>query len=152
MGSQMQLVLSEDVPNLGHMGDVVKVKAGYARNYLLPRNLAVVATPRNIKRLEHEKRVIGKRLEKRLEEARSQAERLEGISVTIARKVTEEEKLYGSVTSRDVEEALREEGFDIERQQIEIPKAIKNLGVFNVTIHLAREVSVEIKVWVVAEE
>jgi large subunit ribosomal protein L9 len=148
----MQLVLSEDVPNLGHMGDVVKVKAGYARNYLLPRNLAVVATPRNIKRLEHEKRVIGKRLEKRLEEARSQAERLEGISVTIARKVTEEEKLYGSVTSRDVEEALREEGFDIERQQIEIPKAIKNLGVFNVTIHLAREVSVEIKVWVVAEE
>ena len=152
MSSQMQLVLAEDVPHLGHMGDVVTVKAGYARNYLLPRKLAVVATPRNVKQLEHQKRVIAKRAEKRLQDAQAQAERLEGISITIARRVTEEEKLYGSVTPRDIEQALHEEGLEVDYRKIEVPQAIKNLGVFNVKVHLAPEVKVEIKVWVVAEE
>jgi large subunit ribosomal protein L9 len=148
----MQLVLAEDVPHLGHMGDVVTVKAGYARNYLLPRKLAVVATPRNVKQLEHQKRVIAKRAEKRVQEAQSRAQRLEGISITLARRVTEEEKLYGSVTPRDIEHALQDEGFDVDHRSIEVPQAIKNLGVFNVKIHLAPQVSVDIKVWVVAEE
>ena len=152
MSTNVQLVLSEDVPNVGRMGDVVSVRAGYARNYLLPRKLAVVATPRNVKQLEHEKRVINKRVEKRLDEAKSLADKLEGVSLTITRKVTEDEKLYGSVTTRDIDEALRREGFEVERSKIILETPIKNLGVFNVTLDLAGGISPEIKVWVVAEE
>ncbi len=152
MSSTVQLVLSEDVANLGRMGDVVTVRAGYARNFLIPRKLAVAATPRNVKRLEHEQRVIQKRVDKRLAEAKSVAERLEGVSLTITRKVTHDEKLYGSVTVRDIAEALKVEGFEIEVSKIILAAPIKNLGVFNVTLKLAAEISAEIKVWVVAEE
>lgn len=152
MSSTMQLVLSEDVAHLGRMGDVVTVRAGYARNYLIPRKLAVAATSRNVKRLEHEKRVVQKRVDKRLEEAKSMAERLEGVSLTITRKVTHDEKLYGSVTVRDIGEALKAEGFDIDGSKIVLSAPIKNLGVFNVTLNLTGDISAEIKVWVVAEE
>ena len=152
MSTTVQLVLSEDVPHLGRMGDVVSVRAGYARNYLIPRKLAVSATLRNVKQLDHEKRVIAKRVEKRMDEAKSIAQRLEGVSLTISRRVTEEEKLYGSVNEKDIREALKNEGFDIEKSKIALETPIKNLGVFNVTIGLAADISAAIKVWVVAAE
>lgn len=152
MSTTVQLVLSEDVPHLGRMGDVVNVRAGYARNYLIPRKLAVAATPRNVKQLDHEKRVIAKRVEKRMDEAKSVAQRLEGVSLTIPRRVTAEEKLYGSVNEKDIQEALNNEGFDIEKSKITLEAPIKNLGVFNVTIGLAADISAAIKVWVVAAE
>ncbi|MCD6498434.1 MAG: 50S ribosomal protein L9 [Deltaproteobacteria bacterium] len=148
----MQLILAEDVPHLGQMGDVVNVRRGYARNYLLPRKLAVAATERNVKEMEHHRRVIDSRRAKILEDARSRAAKLSGTSVTIVRKVAEEEKLYGSVTERDVQTALAAEGFDLEMRQIGLEHHIKNLGVFTVPIHLAHGIDVDVKVWVVAEE
>ncbi len=152
MGSTVQVILAEDVPNLGHMGDLVTVKRGYARNYLLPKKLAVIATERNRKELEHHKRVLQRKLAKRLEEAKSLAEKLEGVSLTIPRKVAEDEKLYGSVSERDIQKALAEEGFEVEARQILLERHIKNIGMFDVPIRLAKDVEVTIKVWVVPED
>ncbi len=152
MGSTIRLILAEDVPNLGSMGDLVTVRRGYARNYLLPRDLAVAATERNVKQLQHHKRMMETKLAKRLEEARSVADKLKEVSLVIEKKVAEEEKLYGSVTERDIQKALEAQGFSVDVGQILLEKHIKNLGVFTVPIHLAKEVEVPVKVWVVAEE
>ena len=152
MASTIQVILAEDVPHLGSMGDLVTVRRGYARNYLLPRKLAVAATERNVKQLQHQKRIMEQKAAKRLEEARSVAEKLKDVSLVIEKKVAEEEKLYGSVTERDIQHALADQGFSIEPRQILLEKHIKNLGVFTVPIRLANEVEVPLKVWVVAEE
>ncbi len=152
MASTIQVILAEDVPHLGGMGELVTVRRGYARNYLLPRKLAMVATERNVRQLQHQKRVLELKLAKRLEEARSVADKLKDVSLVIEKKVAEEEKLYGSVTERDIQKALAAEGFAIEVPQILLDKHIKNLGVFTVSVKLAREVEVPVKVWVVAEE
>ncbi len=152
MASTIQVILAEDVPHLGGMGELVTVRRGYARNYLLPRKLAMVATERNVRQLQHQKRVLELKLAKRLEEARSVADKLKDVSLVIEKKVAEEEKLYGSVTERDIQKALAAEGFAIEVPQILLDKHIKNLGVLTVSVKLAREVEVPVKVWVVAEE
>ncbi len=152
MGSTVQVILAEDVPNLGHLGDVVTVKRGYARNYLLPKRLAVVATDRNQKELEHHRRVLQQKLAKRIEEAKSLAEKLDGVSLTIPRKVAEDEKLYGSVSERDIQKALAEEGIQVETRHIILERHIKNIGMFDVPIRLAKGVEVTIKVWVVPED
>ena len=106
----MQIILRDDMDNLGKSGEVVNVKPGYARNYLLPRGLAIKATASDVKRVEHEKRVIAARTAKLAKEAQAEADKLSKVSVSIARAVGEEDKLYGSVTSRDIAEALQREG------------------------------------------
>lgn len=147
----MKLILREDVENLGKIGDVVEVAGGYGRNYLLPRGLAVQASTKNLKEQEHQKKLIQARKEKQKKEAQEVAGSLESVSCTIARKTGEEEKLYGSVTSRDIEEALREEGVTIDRKRILLEEPIKKLGVYTVPVKLHADVTGNIKVWVVKE-
>ncbi|MFH2010844.1 MAG: 50S ribosomal protein L9 [bacterium] len=148
----MQVILKEDVSNLGQMGDLVSVKRGYGRNYLIPKGLAVEATSRNVKHLEHERRVIDQRREKMREHARSLAQKLAGISVTISKNTTDEDRLYGSVTNREIADALSEEGITIDRRKIEIGEPIRSLGVFTVKVKLSPELTGEVKVWVIKAE
>lgn len=147
----MQVILVDEVPNLGDIGDVASVKPGYARNYLLPRGLAIPASLKNRKRLEHEKRIAFHRLIKVKRDAAAIAKRLSAVSVTIARKVGEQDKLYGSVTGHDVHKALKDSGVEVERRRIQLDEPIKALGVYQVPIRLQNEVTAEVKVWVVAE-
>jgi large subunit ribosomal protein L9 len=147
----VKILLREDVENLGKVGEVVEVAGGYGRNYLLPRGLAVKASTKNLKEQDHQKRLIQARMDKQKKDAQELAGSLESVSCTIARKTGEEEKLYGSVTSRDIEEALREEGVSIDRKRILLDEPIKKLGVFTVPVKLHTDVTGNIKVWVVKE-
>jgi len=148
----MQVILRDDMDNLGKSGEVVNVKPGYARNYLLPRGLAIKATAGDIKRVEHEKRVIAARTAKMAKEAQAEADKLSSVSVSIARAVGEEEKLYGSVTSRDIAEALAAQGVKVDSRKIHLDEPIKTLGLTEVPVKLGRGVNATIKVWVVKEE
>jgi large subunit ribosomal protein L9 len=148
----MQVILKEDVPNLGRSGDVVNVKPGYGRNYLIPRGLAVLATVKNVSRIDHEKRVIEKRTAKLRKDAEGLKDRIEQLSVNIARPVGAGDKLYGSVGGRDVAEALKEAGVAIDHRKIVLDEPIKSLGMFTVDVKLARDVVAKLKVWVVAKE
>ena len=148
----MQLILKEDLDNLGKSGEVVNVKPGYGRNYLLPRGLAVLATAGDIKRVEHEKRVIAARTAKLSKEAQAEADRLSQVTVSIARAVGEEDKLFGSVTSRDIAEALAEKGVTVDAKKIDLAEPLKALGMTEVPIKLGRGVAAKIKVWVVKKE
>lgn len=147
-----EIILQEDVENLGSAGDVVDVKPGYARNYLIPRGMARRATPGNIKRIEQERR----RLERARSRERSRAEDLSselgGLSLTFSVRAGEEGKLFGSVTASDIADRLAEQGFRIDRRALLIEEPIKELGVYRVSVDLHAEVRPEIKVWVVAEE
>ena len=147
----MKLILREDVENLGKVGDVVEVAGGYGRNYLLPRGLAVKASTKNLQEQEHQKKLIQARLERQKKDALELAGSLDSVSCTITRKTGEEERLYGSVTSRDIEEALKEEGVTIDRKRILLEEPIKKLGVYTVPVKLHTEVTGNIKVWVVKE-
>jgi large subunit ribosomal protein L9 len=145
------MILREDVENLGKIGQVVEVAAGYGRNYLLPRGLAVKASTKNLKEQEHQKKLIQARMDRQRKDAKELAGSLDAVSCTIARKTGEEEKLFGSVTSRDIEEALREEGFSIDRKRILLEEPIKKLGLYTVPVRLHADVTGNIKVWVVKE-
>ncbi len=147
----MQIILREDVPNLGRPGDVVKVRDGYARNFLLPRNLAVEANPKNIRAFEHQKRLALMRREAKKGEALRMKERLEALRINIAARAGEEGKLFGSVTNIDIERALREQGFDIERRKVILPEPIKQLGDYTVAVKLDPEVDASLKISVTAE-
>lgn len=147
----MKLILREDVETLGKVGDVVDVAGGYGRNYLLPRGLAVKASTKNLKEQEHQKKFIQARLARQKKDAQEMAGSLDSVSCTISRKTGEDEKLYGSVTSRDIEEALEEEGVSIDRKRILLEEPIKKLGVYTVPVKLHTEVTGNIKVWVVKE-
>ncbi|MBI3401351.1 MAG: 50S ribosomal protein L9 [Acidobacteria bacterium] len=147
----MEVILREHVDNLGNRGEVVKVADGYARNYLLPRKLALIVTEGNRKQIEREK---GKFEAKELEEkkiAEALVERMANLEIEIARRVGETEALYGSVTSGDIAEALAKKGFDIDRRKLQLPEPIKKLGSFDVPLKLHREVITQVKVKVVAE-
>jgi large subunit ribosomal protein L9 len=148
----MQVILRDDLDNLGKSGEVVNVKPGYARNYLLPRGLAIKATASDVKRVEHEKRVIAARTAKLAKEAQAEADTLSQVSVSIARAVGEEDKLYGSVTSRDIAEALAAQNVKIDSKKIHLEEPIKTLGMTEVPIKLGRGVNATIKVWVVKKE
>lgn len=151
----MEVILREDVPHLGHIGDIVKVRAGYARNYLLPRGLATVADKRNLRVLEHEKRIVDEKRKRAMTAAEQLSRRLGGTTVTIAARAGEEGKLFGSVTNIDVERALSEAGFAIERRRIRLDEPIKVLGEHKVAIALSAGVHAEVTVSVtpiVAEE
>jgi len=148
----MQVILRDDMDNLGKSGEVVNVKPGYARNYLLPRGHAIKATAGDIKRVEHEKRVIAARTAKMAKEAQAEADKLSQVSVSISRAVGEEDKLYGSVTSRDIAEALAEKGVKVDSKKIHLDEPLKTLGMSEVQIKLGRGVNATIKVWVVKKE
>ena len=147
----MKLILREDVESLGKIGEIVEVAGGYGRNYLLPRGLAVKASTKNLKEQEHQKKLIQARMDRQKKDAQEMAGSLDSVSCTIARKTGEDEKLYGSVTSRDIEEALREEGVSIDRKRISLEEPLKKLGVYTVPVKLHADVTGNIKVWVVKE-
>lgn len=147
----MKLILREDVYNLGKGGDLVEVKPGYGRNYLIPRGLAVLANPRNIREVEHQKAVAAAKAAKLKANAEAVAKRLADTPVTFQRKVGEQEKLYGSVTAMDVAEALAARGVQIDRRTIDLSEPLKTLGDFEVGVKLHSEVVGKVKVKVVAE-
>ncbi len=142
----MEVILREDVPHLGSIGDVVKVKPGYARNYLLPRGLAIVADKRNLGEVEHQKRVVAQRRERVLRAAQSAAEQLGAVRLTIKARAGEEGKLFGSVTNIDIERALADRGFTVERRKIRLDEPIKVLGEHKVAIHLGVGVDTQVVV------
>jgi large subunit ribosomal protein L9 len=146
----VQLILSEDVPNLGRPGDVVKVRAGYARNYLLPRKLAVEANPKNLRTFEHHKRLALQKREALKTQAMTLKERLEALQLTISARAGEEGKLFGSVTNIDLERSLRAQGLDIDRRRILLPEPIKQVGGYTVAIRLQPEVEANLKFSVTA--
>ena len=148
----MQVILLEDMPKLGNIGDMVTVKDGYARNFLLPRSKALVASVRNVKKLEHEKRIANFALAKARGGAEELASKLSTLEIKLARKVGEQGKLFGSVTSIDVERALAAEGFEIDRRQLTLTDPVKELGAFEVGVKLHKEVVATLKVEVVAEQ
>ncbi len=146
----MQVILREELSNLGTTGDIVKVKPGYARNYLLPRGLAVEASVRNLKELEHQKRVIA---DKRLREQKSAAavaEKLSSIKLAFQVRAGDDGKLFGSVTNQDIHKQLEERGFPIERRRILLDEPIKSLGTHDVVVHLGPDTKSTIKVDVTA--
>ncbi|HLT31746.1 MAG TPA: 50S ribosomal protein L9 [Myxococcaceae bacterium] len=147
----MKIILREDVRDLGHSGDMVTVKDGYARNYLLPKKLAVVASTRNVRQLEHEKAVIAARSAKLRASAEEEAKKINSVQVTIARKVGEQDKLYGSVTALDIAEALAAKGVEIDRRDLNLPEPIKSLGSYEVELRLHRDVAAKVKVEVTPE-
>lgn len=148
----MQLILREDVDNLGRAGELVNVKPGYGRNFLLPKGLAVLATPKNVANVEHEKRMAAGRAAKARKGAEDVATRIEGAQINIARQVGEEDKLFGSVSGRDIAEALAEQGITIDHRKVHLQEPIKALGMHEVKIKLAAEVQATVKVWVVKKE
>ncbi len=147
----MKVILRRDHETLGKIGDVVDVKDGYATNYLLPRGIAYAALKGNIKSLEEEKKSAEKRSLQELKAAETLATELETVSVTIPVQVGEEDKIFGTVTTQMIADALKEKGHDIDKRKIEIEEPIKALGIYGVSIKLHQNVSAKIKVWVVRE-
>jgi large subunit ribosomal protein L9 len=148
----MQVILRGSMEHLGAAGDVVNVKPGYARNYLLPQGLAFEATEANVRRIEREKAQVTKRANDELQAARQRAATFEGVSVTFTARAGEEGKLFGSITTADIAEKLTEQGIEVDRRQIQLDEPIKALGVFSVPVRLHAEVRPELKVWVIKED
>ncbi|HEX7238677.1 MAG TPA: 50S ribosomal protein L9 [Longimicrobiaceae bacterium] len=147
----MQVILRDRMENLGDAGEIVDVKPGYARNYLIPQGLAYAATASNIKQIEREKADRQEKEAATLGAARERAAKLEGVSLTFNARAGQEGKLFGSITSGDIAEKLAEQGHEVDRRSIELEEPIKALGVFTVPIRLHPQVHPEIKVWVIQE-
>jgi len=147
----MQVILKEDVHNLGKSGDLVNVKPGFGRNYLIPQGLAVAATAGNIKQIEHEKKLITARNAKLLKDAQSIADKLAAIEVQIEQTAGEDDKLFGSVTSRDIAEALKAKGVTVDHKKIVLPEPIKTIGYHTVDVKLGNGVVGKVKVVVIAK-
>ena len=147
----MQVILLEDVPALGEAGDTVKVSNGYGRNYLIPQKKAILATEKSIKILEHQKREVQQRMGKVKKDVEGIAKQIEKLSCAFVKTVGESGKLFGSVTSMEIESFLKENGIDVDRKKILLDEPIKNLGIFSVPIKLHSEVTAHLKVWVVQE-
>ena len=148
----MKVILTEDIKSLGRQGEVKDVKNGFARNHLLPKKLAVKATPGNLKIWEQKSKTIEAQQSKLEDEAQTLASRLEGTTVRIEVKVGEEDKIFGSVTSQNISDSLNEIGFDVPRKQIELDNPIKSTGTYDIEVKLHTNVSATIKVEVVSEE
>jgi large subunit ribosomal protein L9 len=147
----VKVILTQDVSNLGKAGDLVTVKPGYGRNFLIPKKFAVVAGTANAKQIEHQKMVIAQQQEKLKRDAQKVADTMGNLSLTIRVEVGEQEKLYGSVTSRDIEQALADEGYKVSRRAIVLAEPIKALGVYTIDVKLTADVTGQVKVWVVAK-
>jgi large subunit ribosomal protein L9 len=148
----MRIILREDLENLGAAGEVVTVRDGYGRNFLLPRGLAALATEKDVAKLEHERRVIAVRSAKMAKELAGEVEKLQAVSVSLARATGEGDKLYGSVTNRDIADALKEQGVTVDAKKIHLEEPIKALGMTEVPIRLGKDAVAKIKVWVVKKE
>jgi large subunit ribosomal protein L9 len=148
----MKVILKEDIPRLGTMGETVQVAPGYGRNYLIPQGKAVLATSKNLKELEHQRQLILRKAELIRKDAESFAEKFRGLTLTLARKVKDEDKIYGSVSVSDISQALEEAGVEIERKLIKLDEPIKSLGEFQVPVKVHADVTAELTVQVVKEE
>lgn len=147
----MEIILLKEMEKLGNIGDVVKVKDGYARNFLLPKGYAIVANESNLKKVRHIISSAKKKLVKQKEDAEALKEALSKLSLTVTAKAGEEDKLYGSVTTADIEGLLKKEGYEIDKKKIILEESIKKLGVYDVKIKIHPEVIATIKLWVVKE-
>jgi large subunit ribosomal protein L9 len=148
----MEVILKEDIANLGKIGEVVRVRDGYARNYLLPRGLVLEANKKNLKGFEHQKKIVADQKRKVVSQAQAAADKLAGVSLVIPMKAGEEGKLFGSVTTIQLEKALAAKGVKIDRRKIHLNETIKSLGEYDVPIRLAADVNVTVKVSVVPED
>ncbi|MDP2166901.1 MAG: 50S ribosomal protein L9 [Thermodesulfovibrionales bacterium] len=147
----MKVILKDDIKSVGKMGEVVSVADGYARNFLIPKGFAVGASTRNIKALEHEKRVIEAGAKKVRQGARLLSEKISSMTLTVKAKAGEEDKLFGSITTMDIADALKAEGVTVDRRKIVIEEPIKRLGGYTVTVKLHTDEAPELKIQVVAE-
>ncbi|MGE5312099.1 MAG: 50S ribosomal protein L9 [Nitrospirota bacterium] len=147
----MKVILTEDIPKLGKTGDTVEVARGYGRNYLVPQGKALLASSKNVKAVEHKRRLLRRKAEMTRKEAEGLAEKIKGITVKLARKVVEEGKLYGSVTVSDLLQALEARGVVLERKQIKLDEPIKAIGEYKVTVKYHADVEAEFTVQVVEE-
>ena len=148
----MQVILTQDVDNLGKAGELVSVRPGYGRNYLVPRGLAVSATVRNKNRLDHEKAVIERRVTKERASATELGGRIGAMTLQFERMVGEDEKLFGSVTNRDIAEQLKKAGIEIDHRWVQLDQAVKALGKYETTVRLAAGVTAMLKFWVVGKD
>ena len=148
----MQLILLQDVGNLGKAGELVSVRPGYGRNYLVPRGFAVSATVHNKNRLEHEKAVIARKVEKERATANELATRINGMTLQFERQVGEDERLFGSVTSRDIAEQLKRANVEIDHRWVQLDQSVKALGKYEVPVRLAAGVIAHLKFWVVGKD
>jgi large subunit ribosomal protein L9 len=146
----VEVILRDDVPNLGKIGDVVRVKPGYARNYLLPRGLAIEANSKNLRVLEHQKRVIGAKAERDRKTAEAQAQHVDGLELRVQARAGEEGRLFGSVTNLDIERLLAARGISVDRRRIQLDEPIKQLGTYPVIIQVGRDVRATVQVVVEA--
>jgi large subunit ribosomal protein L9 len=147
----MKVILTTDVDKLGRAGDLLEVKDGYARNYLIPKKLAITATTKNITQLEYQKKLIQARENKRRKNAHALKEQIEKLSITIPCKAGESERLFGSVTAIDIAQALKKENIEIDKRWIKLDEPLKTLGVYNIPIHLEQDITAILKVWLVKE-
>ena len=147
----MEVILREDVASLGAMGEIVKVKPGYARNYLMPRGLAVEASRRNVDALEHEKRVVAAKRERERKSAKLFADQLDGLVLEVRARAGDEDRLYGSVTNIDIEKLLSQRGFTVDRRRIDLADPIKRLGTYRISVGIAFDVKATITLRVLAE-
>ncbi len=147
----MEVILREHVDNLGRRGDVVKVAEGYARNYLLPRKLALAVTEANKRQIERERKIADAREAEEKAQAEALAQRITQLEIEIARRVGENDTLYGSVTSADIAHALQAKGFEVEKRKIQLPEPLKALGETIVPVKIHREVTAQLRVKVIAE-
>jgi large subunit ribosomal protein L9 len=151
MPTTIQVILQQDIHNLGKTGEVVKVRPGFARNYLLPKALASAATLKNVNRLEHEKKAAAARNAKAKAEMTELAAKIAGTKISLTRKAGEEGKLFGAVTNKEIETALAEKGVEIDRRKIVLAEPIKNVGEFEIPVKLGYDVTATVKVTVVAK-
>jgi large subunit ribosomal protein L9 len=148
----MKVILQQNVEGVGHLGDLLDVSPGYARNYLIPRGKALEANPRNVKALEHAKRTMAEKAKKEKLEIEGYAKRLSAVSVTVAAQVGKDDKLFGSVTAKDIAESLAEKGFEVDRRKIQLAQPIKELGTVTVPIKLHHQVTASVSITVVKKD
>jgi large subunit ribosomal protein L9 len=147
----MEVILKEDIANVGKIGEVVRVRDGYARNYLLPRGLVMIANKKNLKTFEHQKKLVADQKQKIMRQAQASADQLGAVSLVIPMKVGEEGRLFGSVTNIQIEKALKAKGVNIDRRKIHLEEPIKVAGDYEVPVRLAADLTVPLKVSVVSE-
>ncbi|HHW97486.1 MAG: 50S ribosomal protein L9 [Myxococcota bacterium] len=147
----MKIILTQDVEGVGKAGQILEVADGYGRNYLIPKGMAMAATSRSIAQVEHRKRIVADRIAKELKTAEAIKAKLESLSCKVAREAGEEDKLFGSVSARDIADALADEGVQIDHRQIQLKTPIRALGSYDVLVKLATDVVANVKVWVVAK-
>jgi len=148
----MQVILREDIEKLGKIGDLVKVADGYARNFLVPKKKAIEATPDNLNAMTHVKKMVSDRIRKIKKDATAEADQLRGLSISIKAKTGEEGKIFGSVTSMDIADAVKAQGVEIDKRKIVLDEPIKRLGDYTVTVKLHGDIHADLKVSVIAED